>query len=118
MYSHYLTIFAFIAFGAAFCIVTILFARLVRPARPGPTKNATYECGESTIGTAWVRFNPRYYIVALVFVIFDVEAIFLFPWAVASRKLGLFAFVEAVIFIGILVLGLAYAWRKGDLEWV
>ena len=80
-------------------------------------KEDTYECGMVTQGTSWVQFNFRYYFYALLFVIFDVEAIFLFPWAVRFKELKLFGFVEMLIFIAILVVGLVYAWRKRVLEW-
>jgi NADH:ubiquinone oxidoreductase subunit 3 (subunit A) len=95
----------------------LLLAWLLRPAKPNPIKSSTYECGVETQGDAWVQFKVQYYIYALVFVIFDIEVIFLFPWAVAFNKLGLFAFVEMLIFLAILVVGLAYAWGKGVLEW-
>jgi len=78
----------------------------------------TYECGEVPEGSAWVKFNIRFYIIALVFIIFDVEVIFLFPWAVVFQDLGLLAFIEMMIFIFILVVGFAYVWIKGDLNWV
>lgn len=89
----------------------------LRPNRPDAIKSDTYECGVETEGDALVQFNVRYYVVALLFVVFDVEAVFLYPWAVAFRQLGLFAFVEAVIFLGVLVLGYFYAWRRKALEW-
>ncbi len=89
----------------------------IRPNKPDPIKNAPYECGMETVGTAWVQFNFRYYFYALLFVIFDVETVFLYPWAVAFRRLELFGFIEMVIFIAILLVGYAYAWRKGALEW-
>jgi NADH-quinone oxidoreductase subunit A len=78
----------------------------------------SYECGEVPEGSAWIRFNIRFYVVALIFLIFDVEIVFLLPWAVVFKKLGAFAFMEGLIFIGILAIGLAYVWNKGDLEWV
>jgi len=77
-----------------------------------------YECGETPEGSAWIQFNIRFYVFALIFIIFDVEIIFLLPWAVVFNRLGLFAFVEGLIFIAILVVGLAYVWAKGDLAWV
>ena len=77
----------------------------------------TYESGMEPLGGAWIQFNIRYYMFALVFVVFDVETVFLYPWAVAFHKLGLLAFVEAIVFITILIFGLVYAWRKGALEW-
>ncbi len=90
----------------------------IRPANPNPVKSSIYECGMVPIGNALVRYNVRYYVFGLLFVIFAVEAVFLYPWAVAYRQLGLFAFVEALIFIGILSIGYAYAWRKGAMEWL
>jgi len=90
---------------------------LLRPVNRGPSRRTTYESGMEPIGGAWIQFNIRYYMFALVFVIFDVETVFLYPWAVAFNQLGLLAFAEALIFIAILVVGLVYAWRKGALEW-
>jgi NADH:ubiquinone oxidoreductase subunit 3 (subunit A) len=89
----------------------------LRPKRPDPIKEDTYECGVETEGDALGQFHVRYYVVALLFVLFDVEAVFLYPWAVAYRQLGLFAFVEAVIFIAILLVGYVYAWRRKALDW-
>ncbi len=89
-----------------------------RPDHPGPVKNDTYECGVETIGSSWVQFNFRYYYFALLFVIFDIEAVFLLPWAVYFRELGLFGLIEMGIFVLILVVGFVYAWRKKALEWV
>ncbi|MBK4731100.1 photosynthetic/respiratory NAD(P)H-quinone oxidoreductase subunit C [Oxynema sp. CENA135] len=82
-----------------------------------PERVTTYESGVEPIGGAWIQFNIRYYMFALVFVVFDVETVFLYPWAVAFHRLGLLAFIEALIFIAILVIALVYAWRKGALEW-
>ncbi len=89
----------------------------VKPHHPNPVKNDTYECGVETIGGSWVRFNFRYYYYALLFVIFDVETVFLYPWAVRLKALKVFGFVEMLVFIGILLVGFAYAWRKKALEW-
>jgi NADH-quinone oxidoreductase subunit A len=89
----------------------------IRPKDPNPIKADTYECGVETEGDAWGQFNFRYYLFALVFVIFDIEVVFLYPWAVAFRQVKLFGFVEAVIFVLVLVLGYVYAWRKHALEW-
>ncbi|HHO50625.1 MAG TPA: NADH-quinone oxidoreductase subunit A [Deltaproteobacteria bacterium] len=93
------------------------FAVRVRARDQSPAKFDTYECGEEPDGVAWVRFHPRYYIVALLFVLFDVEAAFLFPWAVSLRDAGLIAIVDMAIFLGILLVGWAYAVRKGAIEW-
>ncbi len=92
-------------------------AWLIRPKKPNPVKQSTYECGIETIGDAWVQFRAQYYIYALVFVVFDIEAVFLLPWAVAYNQLPLYALVEAIIFVVILLLALVYAWRKGALRW-
>ena len=90
----------------------------IRPESPNPIKSSIYECGMVPIGDAHVRYNVRYYLFALLFVVFDVEAVFLYPWAVAYRQLGVYAFVEALIFIAILFIGFAYAWRKRAMEWL
>lgn len=108
----------FLIVGVGFVIVTLAIAKLIRPSRPSETKLEAYECGEPVIGNAWIQFNPRFYIFALIFVVFDVEVVFLFPWAVAYRSLGLFALIEVVVFIAILLVGLLYAWKKGVLKWV
>lgn len=113
------------AFIALFALITLifpfigfLFAKIIRPRKPNPVKQATYECGLETIGETWVQFRVQYYLYALVFVLFDVEAVFLFPWAVSINQLGLYALVEMFIFLGLLIAGLAYAWKKGALRWV
>ncbi len=100
-----------------FPLVTLTFASLVRPKKPNPIKQLTYECGLEAEGGAWVQFNIRYYLYAIIFVVFDIETVFLYPWAVAFRKLELFGFVEMAVFIAILVVGLVYAWKKKALEW-
>jgi NAD(P)H-quinone oxidoreductase subunit 3 len=98
-------------------VVALVAQQLLAPKRGKNIRRTTYESGMEPLGQAWIQFNIRYYMFALVFVIFDVETVFLYPWAVAFHKLGLLAFVEALIFIAILVIGLVYAWRKGALEW-
>ena len=118
MIDDYSIIGIFLLIGIGFVLVTFFIARLLRPHRPGKTKLQIYECGEPTFGSSWIQYNVGYYIFALVFVIFDVEVVFLFPWAVAFKKLGLFAMVEMFIFLAILIFGLIYAWRKGALKWV
>jgi NADH:ubiquinone oxidoreductase subunit 3 (subunit A) len=107
----------FIVVATALATVPLILAWLVRPAKPNPVKSSTYECGVETVGDAWVQFKVQYYIYALVFVVFDIETVFLFPWAVAYNQLPLFAVLEMVLFIAILAGALVYAWRKGDLEW-
>ena len=95
-----------------------LFQRLrVRPSKPDPVKSEIYECGMETIGGRWVQFNFRYYLYALLFLLFDVTAVFIYPWAVRLKTLGAYALLELLAFVGILTLGWAYAWRKGALEW-
>jgi NADH-quinone oxidoreductase subunit A len=119
MAADYAYVGFFLLVGAIFVVLNIeLVSRLIRPANPNPQKLSTYECGEEPIGIGWVRFHVRYYLYALVYIVFAVETVFLFPWAIVFQELGWFAFVEMMIFIGILLLGLAYAWRKGALEWV
>lgn len=122
MTPMYVPIFLFAVLGIAFVTVTLLASSVLRPHDPKPEKLTTYECGERPVGQAWSQFNVRFYIFALMFVIFDVETVFVFPWAAGLRNftnmgLGPFMFVEMVIFLLILVLGLVYAWRKGVLQW-
>lgn len=107
----------FLLVGAALGLILVSLPRLLAPRHPGELKSRTYECGEEPIGEPWIKFRVAYYIFALAFVIFDVEAVFLYPWAVIIRKLGIYGLVQMAIFIGILLLGLAYAWRKGVLKW-
>jgi len=123
MAGHYATVFIFVIVGFIFAGMALGVARMIRPSHPSPAKMTTYECGELPIGTAWVRFNVRFYLIALFFIIFDVEVIFMYPWAVVFRSLypvpglGAIVFWEMIIFLGILALGLAYVWVKGDLNW-
>lgn len=116
--STFGNVFVFLALGVVFVVGGFVTSRLLRPRRPNSIKNSTYECGEEAIGSAWIKFNIRFYVVALIFIIFDVEVIFLFPWATVFKGLGEFALIEALVFAVILILGLAYAWAKGDLDWV
>jgi len=118
MYQNFGTAFVFVLLGIVLVAVPLLLQRILSPQNRSREKLTTYECGEDAEGSAWIQFNIRFYVIALIFIIFDVEVIFLFPWAVVYKELGLFAFVEMMIFLGILALGLAYVWRKGDLEWV
>ncbi len=123
MLEQYGIITLLLVVAIAFPLGGIITSRLLqllgaRPDNPDPVKLDTYECGLETIGTTWVRFNFRYYYYALLFVIFDVETAFLFPWAVHFRQLALFGFIEMVIFIAILAIGFIYAWKKRALEWV
>jgi NADH-quinone oxidoreductase subunit A len=114
-------LFAFVA--VLFPPIALVMSWIVRPKKPNKLKRTTYECGlefedfPEEAQNIWVQFRVQYYIFALIFVVFDIEVAFLYPWAVAYNALGLFALIEMVIFLGILVLALAYAWRKGLLEW-
>jgi NADH-quinone oxidoreductase subunit A len=116
--TGYLAILIFIGVGVGIVLFTFFLSKLIRPSDPYPAKNLNYECAEVPEGSSWIQFNNRFYIFALIFVIFDVEAIFLFPWAVAYGQLGLYALFEMVIFIAILFYGIYYAWKKGVLKWV
>jgi NADH-quinone oxidoreductase subunit A len=117
MLTDFGRVFIFFIIGVIFVAAGIAVAWLIRPHRWYPEKRTTYECGETPVGDAIVKFNIRFYVVALIFLIFDVEVVFLFPWAIVFEKLGLFAFVEMIIFLAILFVGYAYVWVKGDLEW-
>jgi NADH:ubiquinone oxidoreductase subunit 3 (chain A) len=107
----------FLLIGAVFTGGGLAASWLLRPRRPYPDKLSTYECGEEPIGEPWVKFNIRFYVVALIFIVFDVEVVFLFPWALVFKEMGMFAFVEMAVFLGILIVGYAYVWVKGDLDW-
>ena len=111
-------VFWFLVAGVGFLVGGLIFWWLIRPSRPTEEKATTYECGEDPKGSAWIQFNIRFYVFALLFLVFDVEAVFQLPWAVVFRDLGALAFLEGVVFILILAVALAYVWRKGDLEWV
>ena len=114
---NYIPILAFIVIALAFGLVSLVLGRLVRPSRPYRAKLVPYESGSPLFMDARVQFPMRYYIIAMLFVIFDIEIVFLFPWAVVYRKLGLLGLVEMGLFIGILLVGFWYAWKKGALEW-
>ncbi len=117
-FESYGTLFGLAVAGVALVAAAILGARLIAPRRQFPEKLTTYECGIDPVGEGWSQSQIRYYIYAFLFVIFDVESVFLFPWAVVFEEIGVAAIVEMAIFIGILALGLVYAWRKGVLRWV
>jgi len=115
---EYGTLLIFIIFGVIFGVGGLAANAILRPSHPGPVKNATYECGMEPIGDAQIRYNLRFYVFALLYVVFAVEAVFLFPWAIAYFQInGWLPFVEAVIFLFIIILGLAFAWTKGALKW-
>ena len=115
--AAYIPIALFVAVATAFALFTILFSRLVHPSKYDKVKLEPYECGIEPLTDARDRYSIRYYLVAMLFVIFDVETVFMFPWAVIFDKLLLFGLIEMVVFIFILVVGYYYAWRKGALEW-
>lgn len=115
--TKYFPILLFIFVALAFGVVTLLLSYLVQPKYPEPEKLSTYECGSEPFSDARMPFPVRYYIFAMLFVIFDIEVIFLYPWAVTFEKLGLIGLVEMLIFIALFVVAYVYAWRKGALEW-
>jgi NADH-quinone oxidoreductase subunit A len=125
--SEFGKIFIFLITGFILVGITMFMARLISPHNPTPEKLSTYECGEEPQGSAWLPFNTRFYVIALVFLLFDVEMVFIFPWAtvfadktiiVQEPRWGTFGLIEMFVFITILILGLVYVWRKGDLEWI
>ncbi|AGY57332.1 NADH-quinone oxidoreductase subunit A [Gloeobacter kilaueensis] len=115
--TGYDALLIFLLLSALVPVLALLVAKLIRPKVAGAYRTTTYESGIDPRGDSWIQFNIRYYMFALVFVVFDVETVFLYPWAAAFNQLGLLAFIEALIFIAILVIALVYAWRKGALEW-
>jgi NADH-quinone oxidoreductase subunit A len=117
-FTAHASILVFLIAVVGFLALGLIAWWVVRPARFSEEKLTTYECGENPEGSAWIQFNIRFYVVALIFIVFDVEAVFLLPWAVVFRELGLLAFVEGLVFIGILLVALVYVWKKGDLAWV
>jgi NADH-quinone oxidoreductase subunit A len=117
MLTDFGRILIFLLIGVVFTAGGLIFSWLLRPHRPYPEKLSTYECGEEPVGGSWVRLNVRFYVVALIFLIFDVEVVVLFPWAVVFKNFGVFAFLEMVVFLAILIVGFAYVWVKGDLDW-
>ena len=120
MYFDFANVLVYLAISCVFITVSLTAGWVLRPNRPTPEKLSTYECGEDAIGSAWIQFNVRFYIIALIFLIFDVEIAVLFPWAVIFKNpsLRMLALVEVFIFVGILVVGFAYVWAKGDLAWL
>ncbi len=122
-YSQYLTLAVLVVAAAGLYAVIVTVNRFMRPSFPSPSKLTTYECGVDPAGSGWTQMNIRYYVFAFLFVIFDVESVFLFPWAIALDQLGttpagaVFALLQMFVFIGVLALGLVYAWRKGVLTW-
>ncbi len=115
--ARYFPILLFIFIALAFGVVTLLISYLVQPKYPEPEKLSTYECGSEPFSDARMPFPVRYYIFAMLFVIFDIEVIFLYPWAVVFDKIGLIGLIEMMIFIALFLVAYVYAWRKGALEW-
>jgi NADH-quinone oxidoreductase subunit A len=123
MLMAYASIAAFFLVAAGFMIGSLLLGKLIRPNNPYAEKLETYECGEAPVGQAWFNFNPRFYIIALIYIVFDVEIAFVYPVATVFKRWvdqgsGLFALIEIFLFVAILMLGLVYVWVKGDLEWI
>jgi len=118
MPQNYIPLFIFVAIVATLIPLTLVLAKLVRPENPNRTKLMPYECGIDPFDSSRGRYTVRYYIVAILFVVFDVETIFLFPWAVKFKALGMFGLLEMLIFLGILIDGYIWIWKKGALEWV
>lgn len=125
--SEFGKIFLFMIMGILLVSVTLLISRFIAPKKPTPEKLLSYECGEDPKGNSWVQFNSRFYVIALIFLLFDVELVFIFPWATifssatligADARWGWLTLIEMLVFVGILILGLVYVWRKGDLEWI
>tara|TARA_Y100001968_G_scaffold213883_1_gene196819 strand:- start:97 stop:513 length:417 start_codon:yes stop_codon:yes gene_type:complete len=118
MYRDFGTVFFALILGIVMVAIPLVISRLIAPSNKTKDKLDTYECGEEAEGSAWLQFNIRFYIIALIFLIFDVEVVFLFPWAVVFKEMGLLALIEMGIFLLILIAGLAYVWVKSDLDWV
>lgn len=125
--SEFGKILVFLALGVFFILAGYGVNSLLSKKKPNPIKNATYECGEESVGNSWVQFNMRFYVIALLFLIFDVEIVFLFPWATVYAQptfltnipnWGLLSLIEMFVFVGILLIGLVYVWKKGDLNWI
>ncbi len=117
MVSDYGYVGLFFIFGIAFVASALIVSWLLRPRAGNPVKESPYECGEVVKGNSWIQYNAHYYMIALIFVIFDVDVLFLVPWAMVFRSLGFAAYVEMLVFIAVLVFGLIYVWKKGAFEW-
>lgn len=117
MLANYLPVLIFIAIGILFGIIPVVLSWLISPKRPDPAKLAPYECGFSAFEDTRMPFDVRYYLIAILFIIFDLETAFLFPWAIVLRHIGWTGFLAMAIFIGLLVVGFIYEWKKGALDW-
>lgn len=120
-------VFIYLIIGTLMVLFTLLLGKILSPSKPSPAKQSTYECGEESTGSAWIQFNSKFYVIALVFLLFDVEMVFIFPWTTvfgsaefiaADGRWGWYTLIEMFLFIGILIIGLVYVWKKGDLEWI
>ncbi|HOJ03380.1 MAG TPA: NADH-quinone oxidoreductase subunit A [Bacteroidota bacterium] len=118
MHGEFAYALIFIILGLVFVAMGLLVAKIIRPHNPTAEKLLPYECGEDPIGPQWMKFNIRFYVVALIFILFDVELVMLFPWALIYQKLGMYAYVAGALFIIVLFLADFYLWAKGDLEWI
>ena len=117
MLTEFGKILLFLIIAVLFVAIAVFMAFLIRPKRPTIEKYQTYECGENPKGTPWIKFNIRFFVVALIFLIFDVEVVLLFPWALTYKEFGVYGFLVGIIFLVLLGVGMAYEWKKGDLEW-
>src|ERR1700676_5200230 len=115
--QSWFSILIMIALGAGFAAVSVLLSNVLGPRRPSPEKSAPYECGMPAIGNARERQSVKFYLVAMIFLLFDIEVAFLYPWAMALRQLGWNGFVQVVLFLLLLLAGYVYVWRKGALDW-
>ena len=117
MLENYLPVLIFLVIGLAVGAVMITLGFILSPHKPDTEKNSAYECGFEAFGDARMKFDVRYYLVAILFIIFDLEIAFLFPWAIVLKDIGMFGYISMAIFLGILVIGFIYEWKKGALEW-
>ncbi len=117
-FDNYLPFAILLIIGIAFVAIALVFSRIVRPSNKTKVKLSTYECAETPVGDARIYYNIQYYMIVIVFLIFDVEVLFMYPWAVQLKELGGPGFIEMVLFIEVLIIGLAYAWRKEALDWI
>ncbi len=115
---NYLPFVIMLIVGIVFVAIALILSRMVRPSVKTKVKLSTYECAETPVGDARIHYNIQYYLIVIVFLIFDVEVLFMYPWAVQLKKLGGIGFIEMVLFIEVLIIGLAYAWRKEALDWI
>jgi NADH-quinone oxidoreductase subunit A len=117
MHLQYVPVVATLVIAALIPAVFLVINALLGPRRPTQVKGEAFECGNPSSGPAWGRFAVKFYLPAILFIVFDIEVVFMYPWAVIYRRLGVFGFVEMLAFVGVLALGLVYVWRKGALEW-